>query len=456
MSNLEGVLLSDYLLVQCISKGGLADVYRARQNGAGNVEVAIKVYRSSYVQQAAFRDYFMTEAEAIGQLDHPNILPVLEFGEGDGLVYVVTPSIMSGTVDDLLHRVGGTVSALQAVPIVQQLCSALQYAHSRAVIHGNIKPSNVFVTTDGRLLLADFGIARGYDDSQQSLTRLGWGSAEYAAPEQSLGVVREASDIYSLGVLLFHLLTGHLPFSGQTPVEVLLKHVRQPLPSARMLMPSISDAVEGVLRKALQKRADDRFASAEALSQAFVAAAAIAPASSPLATSVDGIRGIHGIHGLTPQLAIPQSRHGSNSHTPLPASNGPFLVSEPHTPVPAHLAFPSLPAMQVGENNDSRLPLLLAETPFQLPHVYQSGRSEKDAHPVIGTCVQPSIEQVEVLALAQVDLDRKEQHPQEVPQKGQGGLSWNARLGKALPIIVVMLLLLGLAGALLSSFFYPA
>jgi len=457
MSDLEGVLLSDYLLVQCISKGGMADVYRARQNGEGNVEVAVKVYRSSYAQQAAFRDYFMTEAETIGQFDHPNILPLLEFGEGDGLVYAVTPYIMSGTLDNLLHRVGGTFSALQAVPIVQQLCSALQYAHSRAVIHGNIKPSNVFVATDGRMLLSDFGIARGYDDSQQSLTRVGWGSAEYAAPEQSLGVVRQGSDIYSLGVLLFRILTGQPPFTGQTPVEVLLKHVRQQPPSARMLVPSISDAVEGVLSKALQKRADDRFASAEALSQAFVAAVAVAPVASPVAKSV---------RVLTPQSAVPQLFHGSNPHTPLPASRVPFIVSEPHTPVPAHLAFSSIPAMRMPENAGSSIPLFLEETPFQLSQVWHDGSSGNDENPAMGTQVdrmdllhhppdvRPSIDQVEAMPLPQVD--RKDQHPQDMPQKVQDGLSWNARLRKALPIIVVMLLLLGLAGALLSSFFYPA
>src|SRR5438270_7825923 len=248
MSDLEGVMLSDYLLLQCIGKGELADVYRARQNGDGNYEVAVKVYRSGYAQQESFRNYFMAEAEKIGQFDHPNILPFLEFGEGEGLLYVVTPFVAPGTLDDLLMRVGGRFSAMQALPIIQQLCSAVQYAHERDVTHGNIKPSNIFVATDGRMLLTDFGIARGYDDSQHSLTRVGWGSAEYAAPEQSLGVLRPASDIYTLGVLLFRIITGYPPFVGQTPVEVLLKHVRQQTPSARSIDPGISDAVDNVVQ----------------------------------------------------------------------------------------------------------------------------------------------------------------------------------------------------------------
>ena len=122
----------------------------------------------------------MDEAEKIGQFDHPNILPFLEFGEGEGLLYTVTPFVVPGTLEDLLARVGGKFSAMQALPIMQQLCSAVQYAHGHDVIHGNIKPTNVFVAADGRMLLSDFGIACGYDDSQQSLTRVGWGSAEYA------------------------------------------------------------------------------------------------------------------------------------------------------------------------------------------------------------------------------------------------------------------------------------
>src|SRR5579862_7406641 len=145
MSDLEGVLLSDYLLLQCINKGGMADVYRARQQGEGNFEVAVKVYRSNYAQRESFRDYFMAEADKVGQFDHPNILPFLEFGEGEGLLYAVTPYVTTGTLEDLLNRVGGKFSAMQALPIMQQVCSAVQYAHNHDVIHGNIKPGNVFV-----------------------------------------------------------------------------------------------------------------------------------------------------------------------------------------------------------------------------------------------------------------------------------------------------------------------
>src|SRR5205085_6007455 len=277
----------------------------------GNYEVAVKVYRPGYAQRDSFREYFMAEAEKIGQFDHPNILPFLEFGEGERLLYAVTPFVATGTLEDLLRRVGGRFSALQALPIIQQICHAVQYAHDHDVIHGNIKPGNVFVAADGRMLLSVFGIACGYDDSQQSLTRVGWGSAEYTAPEQSLGVLRRTSDIYALGVLLFRILTGQPPFTGQTPVEVLLKHVRQQPPSVRSLVPSISDAVDGVLRIALQKRADDRFASAEELSNAFLAAVTVAPVASPVAKSIS-------IPASQPafEQSLPPSHNPDNPQTP--------------------------------------------------------------------------------------------------------------------------------------------
>ena len=254
MLNLEGAMLSDYLLLECISRGNVADVYRAQQNDTGRYEVAVKVFRPVFAAREAFRAYFLYEAEKIGHFDHPHILPFIEYGEGEGLLYSVTPFVKSGTLDDLLKKVGGKFPAMQVLPIVQQLCEAVQYAHMHDVIHGNIKPGNVFVANDGRMLLADFGIARSYADGQQSLEKLDWTASEYAAPEQSLGLLRRSSDIYALGALFFRLLTGAPLFTGETPVEVLLKHVRQEPPSARSLEPGISDAVDEVLYKALRKR----------------------------------------------------------------------------------------------------------------------------------------------------------------------------------------------------------
>jgi serine/threonine protein kinase len=440
----------------------VADVYRARQTGEGNYEVAVKIFRPGYAQRDSFRDYFMTEAEKVGQFDHPNILPFLEFGEGDGLLYAVTPFVTSGTLDDLLRRVGGRFSAIQALPIMQQLCSAVQYAHKRDVIHGNIKPSNIFVATDGRMLLADFGIARGYDDSQQSLTRVGWGSAEYAAPEQSLGVLRTSSDIYTLGVLLFRILTGHPPFTGQTPVEVLLKHVRQQPPSARSFDASISDAVDGVLHMAMQKRSDDRFASAEEFSYALQAAVTVAPIASPVAKSIS----------LTTRQLPPVSLPAfSDPHTPLPATVA--FTSPPTTPsLPQERFTPNPPIQQVSSTSDGTAEeddaegnsIFWSADPLEWSPIGNEGDASTPltAADYLGNKqVVPEVEPQEFIRASEPSQKKEETLPpsgqlQEVTppvtEKEQGKRKFGKKL---LPILVIILLLIGLIGALLSTFLFP-
>lgn len=497
---LEGVQLSDFLLEQCISRGGVADVYRGRHIGDGNYEVAVKVFRPGYAQRQSFREYFMTEAEKIGQFEHANILPFLEFGEGEGLLYSVTPYVESGTLANLLNRVGGKFSAMQALPIMQQLCSAVQYAHERDVIHGNIKLSNVFVGTDGRMLLADFGIVRGYDDSQQSLTRIGWGSAEYAAPEQSLGVLRRASDIYSLGALLFRILTGQPPFTGQTPVEVLLKHVRLQAPPARSIDPSISDTVDGVLQKAMQKRSDDRYISVKEFADALLAAVTVAPVASPVARAVPAIT-----RELTHGQAFNASGTAANAPavTQAPMPTGPLAAPPPLvTPAPGptedfsrsglfgtplqqmsparesiyteNVSANEPPGSGAGQKNSSRddndagthlfwsvdplewspigkeqdglVPLTAADYLQSMPIT-----PEEPASPAV---VPPG----EVLAPGDAVPETKKKSPESGPPPLKAGKDTNAAREwrkKLLPVLVIILLLIGLLGALLSSFLFP-
>jgi serine/threonine protein kinase/ABC-type phosphate transport system substrate-binding protein len=485
---LEGVQLSDFLLIECINRGGVADVYRGRQVGEGNYEVAVKVFRPGYAQREAFRAYFMTEAEKIGQFEHPNILPFLEFGEGEGLLYTVTPFIASGTLDNLLKQVGGKFSAMQALPIMQQVCNAIQYAHDHDVIHGNIKPSNVFVAADGRILLADFGIVRGYDDSQQSLTRVGWGSAEYAAPEQSLGVLRQASDIYALGVLLFRILTGYPPFVGQSPVEVLLKHVRQQTPSARSIDPGISDAVDGVLQMAMRKRSDDRFASAQELSDALQAAVTFSPVASPVARSVPSV---------TRQLTHRQTFAPSDPYTPAP-SNVTMMTPPADIPAPPEqLAAPTsnsvplppaTPAANVNsaspgsgsgtrhflqDDDDAGTHLFWPPGPVEWSPIGNEQTASVSVPLTAGDYLrsEPFTPEVPPAPTAPVPTTSStpaasgavaspEKEPSAAPAQTSGDgkdksqqKTWRK---KVLPVLVVILLLMGLVGALLSSFLSQA
>lgn len=475
MADLEGVMLSDYLLTQCISKGGVADVYRARvANDSGSerkeeeeFEVAVKVFRPGYAQRESFRTYFMAEAEKIGQFHHPNILPFLEYGEGEELLYLVTPFVVNGNLDDLLRRVGGRFSATQAVPIMRQVCDAVQYAHNHDVLHGNIKPSNIFVAPDGRMLLADFGIARGYDDSQQSLTRVGWGSAEYASPEQSLGVLRRGSDVYALGILLFRILTGATPFIGQTPVEVLLKHVRQEPPSARTLVPTISPPVDEVLQVAMRKRSDDRFASVDEFVKAFVSAVNVAPIASPLSRPI-----------ATVKLQPLQTATRTSPLTP-PPSFSLASVESPETPVPPHNALDtSLPASAFLTREFS--PLLMSSSFKEGKVSSQSGEQSMEEHTKSflenDTGDQRSLLwSVDPMEWSPLAKEGAEDAVADVPftandyvqskplllaspgetKQEQKSATFNARLKKLLPLLVVILLLLGLLGAVLSAFFYP-
>jgi len=468
MADLEGAMLSDYLLQHCIAKGGVADVYRARlisdkvDAEAKPFEVAVKIFRSAYAQREAFRDYFMTEAEKIGQFDHPHILPFLEYGEGENLLYLVTPFIETGTLEDLLRRVGGRFSATQALPIVQQLCGAVQYAHDHGIAHGNIKPSNVFVAPDGRMLLADFGIAHGFDDSQQSLTRVGWGSAEYAAPEQSLGVLRPTSDIYSLGIVFFRILTSSPPFTGHTPVEVLLKHVRQAPPSARSLVPLISEAVDAVLARAMRKRSDERFTSVEELSRAYTQAVLVSPVASPVARAMTTAK-------LTsPLLMQPISVVGP--HTPNPTLYGDVSES-PQTPIPTlsdtaltwksdatDALLPEVEALSshnrgedsnvgiaeygIGYNGETSTAHFWSVDPVEWSPIAED---EQTLPGVPMSASEYLDENVSVLEKSKTDQQA------DVEAK----VTFQARLWKWLPLIVVILLFAGLLAAILSAFFYP-
>ncbi|HEY0753320.1 MAG TPA: protein kinase [Ktedonobacteraceae bacterium] len=461
MSNLEGAMLSDYLLSECISRGNVADVYRARQND-GQYEVAVKVFRPLYADREAFRAYFLQEAEKIGQFDHPHILPFIEYGEGEGLLYAVTPFVRSGTLDELLKKVGGKFSAMQAQPIVQQLCDAVQYAHEHDIIHGNIKPRNVFVANDGRMLLADFGIARGYTDGQQAPGKLEWSSIQYAAPEQSLGLLRRSSDIYSLGAIVFRLLTGSPVFVGQTPVEVLLKHVRQAPPLARSLVPDISEAVDDVLQKTLNKRSDDRYSTAMDLCRAYIAAVAFAPVASPVARSVN-----LSTHPLTPDPQTPQPASllaiTTQPTAPIPifqasqtsvVSLSPELMqqSAPQPPVlPEQQGLTSVPYPEAARVPQTpQLPP--ASAPASVPAYWSHEPVEWS--PLPQTQVPSNAGHIPAHAAEYV---YHEQQMIQLPEREQIAVEEQPRKrGKWLPILVIILLLLGLLAALLSSFLLPS
>ena len=269
MPGLEGVRLGAYELLARIGGGGMAEVYRARQSTAFGREVAVKVIRPGFSENEDFRARFLREAQAISRLSHPNILPLIEFGEEQGMLYLVMPLAREGTLRDLIKQRNGPIAPEEAIPLFIQLCSAVQYAHEQGIVHRDIKPQNVLLQQRTHVLLADFGIARDSSvETHLTTTGSGIGTVEYMAPEQAVGQADARSDIYSLGIVLYQLLTGYVPYSGSTPFQILLKHTNDQLPDPRAYNPHIPAEMVEVLRIALAKQVQNRFQSAQALARA--------------------------------------------------------------------------------------------------------------------------------------------------------------------------------------------
>jgi serine/threonine protein kinase len=199
----------------------------------------------------------------LAQLQHPHILPVFDYGEADGYPYIIMPFVRSGTLTELLKK--GRLPFSEVRRIMIQIGNALGYAHARGMIHRDIKPSNVLIDEQGNCLLSDFGLARMADASAK-LTSSGaiMGTPAYMSPEQGTGsIVDRRSDIYSLGIILYEMVTSRVPYVAETPIAVVFKHIQDPLPSARNFNPALPESIELVLLKALAKSPEDRFQTAE-------------------------------------------------------------------------------------------------------------------------------------------------------------------------------------------------
>jgi serine/threonine protein kinase len=238
----------------------MATVYKA-YHAAMDRYVAIKVLPRQLAESPEFVGRFQQEARTIANLEHPHILPVHDYGESEGITYLVMRFLDAGTLKERLQ--GSAPSLAEIDRLFAQLADALAYAHDHGVVHRDLKPSNVLVDARGNLFLTDFGIAKLLEASPQ-FTRTGAmiGTPAYMSPEQAQGLkVDQRSDIYSLGIILYEMVTGRVPYEAETPLAVVLKHLNEPLPIPSSVKPGISPAIERVILKALSKNVDDRFAS---------------------------------------------------------------------------------------------------------------------------------------------------------------------------------------------------
>ncbi len=255
------VIAGRYLIEERIAEGGMSTVYRARRLGDGAV-VALKVPRGEYAADHEFIERFAREARSAETLTHPNIVRVLESGL-DGDTYFIAMEYVDGTdLKAYLRRVGRLEPA-DAERIALAVCDALEYAHRQGIIHRDVKPQNILLAPDGGVKVADFGIARALATSTITQPGTVVGTVHYLSPEQARGAgVGRGSDIYSLGVVLFEMLTGSLPFAGDSPIAIALKHLHEPAPSPRAVAPEVPLRLEGIILKALAKSSQDRYASA--------------------------------------------------------------------------------------------------------------------------------------------------------------------------------------------------
>ena len=262
MEDLTGKQFGHYQIVAPLGEGGMAAVYKAYQPAMERY-VAIKVLPRHMSSSEEFVTRFRREARMLAQLQHPHILPVFDYGEADGYPYIIMPFIVSGTLAELLQK--KRLPLAQVRRIMTQIGDGLGYAHAYGMIHRDIKPSNILIDERGNCLLTDFGLARMAQASTK-LTSSGniMGTPTYMSPEQGAGSnVDQRSDIYSLGIVLYEMVTGRVPYTAETPVAVVFKHIQDPLPSVHKFNPDLPESVELILLKTLAKNPEDRYQTAE-------------------------------------------------------------------------------------------------------------------------------------------------------------------------------------------------
>ena len=255
----SGTFISDrYEILERVGSGGMSDVYKAKCHKL-NRFVAIKVLKQDYSEDKSFVAKFKTEAQSAAGLSHPNIVNVYDVGEDNGLYYIVMELIEGITLKQYIER-KGRLTIKESVSIAIQVAQGIEAAHNNHIIHRDIKPQNIIISKEGKVKVTDFGIARATTANTNTINSNAVGSVHYISPEQARGgYIDEKSDIYSLGITLFEMLTGRVPFEGDSTVTIALQHIQNDIPNLKALVPDIPISVEKIVYKCTQKKADRRY-----------------------------------------------------------------------------------------------------------------------------------------------------------------------------------------------------
>lgn len=264
---LAGKSIGNYKIIDVLGAGGMATVYRARQT---NIErdVAIKVMAAAFARQPDFVERFKREAELFAKLEHPHILPIYDYGDESGYLYLVLRLMEGGSLENYMRK--ETLTLAQIGKMVTQIGQALDHAHNQNVIHRDIKPNNVLMDKFGNAYLMDFGIAKILSGSRLTATGTLLGTPAYMAPEQwKLEPIDGRSDIYSVGVMLYELFTGELPFPGETPFQFMYAHLHEEVAGVSEKIEGFSPEIDKVILKSTAKEPDDRYQTATEMADAF-------------------------------------------------------------------------------------------------------------------------------------------------------------------------------------------
>lgn len=325
-SSLIGQKLGKYDIVELVGQGGMATVYKGYQSDIDRY-VAVKVLPPHPGMDQQFTERFRLEARTIARLQHPHILPLYDYGVQDDILYLVMAYVQGGSLNDRIDR--GKQPLSEIARLLKPIAAALDYAHRQGVIHRDIKPDNILLDREGNALLADFGIVK-LAEGEARLTVTGGlvGTPAYMAPEQGRGeVISAKADLYSLGVVVYEMITGKKPYNAPTPMQVVLKHMTEPVPSLRAEIADVPPALEAVMQRALAKDPEDRYPNATAFADDFARALQNGSAAVDTSTTVPAYR------TPTPAPATPPPGYavpGTNPSYPPPGTN-PNMTPPPST-----------------------------------------------------------------------------------------------------------------------------